>query len=144
MYPKGSIKDVQVTEEAFSTQREHPALQLKHKISFFFFFFSWVIFALLDPEPDSDLGSHPDPNHWFLHCLAVPWIHKCYLRIRIHGSIVQNLWVRIQELSTDPPDPHPQQSCFGSALHSIGILVLICLLFSHLQIFLFIYTSSCR
>jgi hypothetical protein len=51
-YPYASIKDVQVTEEAF---------------------------ALLDPEPESEYGSgstdliesgsstDPDPKHWFKH-----------------------------------------------------------------------------
>jgi hypothetical protein len=47
-----------------------PAL-LKHEISSFFLLL-WVIFALLDPDPDSESGStdliesgsNPDPKHW--------------------------------------------------------------------------------
>jgi hypothetical protein len=45
----------QVTEEAFSSQSEHPTLQ--HMKFFNFFLLLWVIFAILDSDPDSD----PDP-----------------------------------------------------------------------------------
>ncbi len=47
-----SIKDVQVTEEAFSSQKRTFSTS-KHEISFFFYFCS--IFAILDPDPDMDL-----------------------------------------------------------------------------------------
>jgi hypothetical protein len=45
------MKDVQATGEASSPQREHPALQ-NMKYLRRFFLFLWVIFALLDPDPD--------------------------------------------------------------------------------------------
>jgi hypothetical protein len=55
-------------------KREHPALQ-RIKISSFFLLL-WVIFAFLDPDPDSESeygstdliesGSEPDPKHWFI------------------------------------------------------------------------------
>ncbi len=49
--------------------REHPALQNMKFLNFFLFL--WVIFALLDPDPDSgptdliESGSNPapDPKH---------------------------------------------------------------------------------
>ena len=49
-YPLASIKDSQATGEAFSPQKEHPALQKMKILSFFLFF--GVIFALLDRDPD--------------------------------------------------------------------------------------------
>ncbi len=49
-YPQASIKNVQVTEEAFSSQKR-PSNTSKHD---FFKFFSTFVghFALLDPDPD--------------------------------------------------------------------------------------------
>ncbi len=54
-------------------KREHPALQNMKFLSFYLFL--WVIFALLDPDPDFeagfgstgliDSGSNTDPKHWF-------------------------------------------------------------------------------
>ncbi len=62
-YRKASIKDVQVTEEAFSSQREHPTLQNIKILNFFLIL--WAIFALLDPDPDTDplTWLNPDPKH---------------------------------------------------------------------------------
>jgi hypothetical protein len=55
-YPKASIKDIQVgTEEAFSSQKRHPALQNMKFLNFLLIL--WVIFDLLDPDPDSENGS---------------------------------------------------------------------------------------
>jgi hypothetical protein len=63
---------VQVTEEACSSQKR-PSNTSKHE----FFLLLWVIFALLDPNPDSEYGSgstgpieygsnpDPDPTPWF-------------------------------------------------------------------------------
>jgi hypothetical protein len=45
---------LQATEETFSPQRKHPALQ---SMKFLNFLFLWVIFALLDLDP------HPHPQH---------------------------------------------------------------------------------
>jgi hypothetical protein len=56
-YPYASIKDAQVTKEAFSSQRRTSSTS-KHDISKYFLL-SRVIFALLDPEPDPD----PDPKN---------------------------------------------------------------------------------
>jgi len=42
------------------SKREHPALQnMKFLI---FFLLLWVIFAILDPDPDSKYGTNPDPR----------------------------------------------------------------------------------
>jgi hypothetical protein len=49
IYPKASIKDVQVTKEAFSLKREHPTLQYMEFLNFFLLL--CVVFALLDPDP---------------------------------------------------------------------------------------------
>jgi hypothetical protein len=68
-YPKASIKYVQVTEEAFSSQ--DPTFQNMNLKKVFLLL--WVIFALLDPDPaDSESGSgstdpiesgsNPDPQ----------------------------------------------------------------------------------
>jgi hypothetical protein len=40
--------DVQVTEEVFSSQKKHPALQNMKSPNFFLLL--WLIFALLDPD----------------------------------------------------------------------------------------------
>jgi hypothetical protein len=45
------MKDVQVTKKASALKREHPALQNKKFLNFFLLL--RVIFALLDPDPDS-------------------------------------------------------------------------------------------
>jgi len=76
-YPYASIKDVQVTKEAFSYQKRISSTS-KHEISYFFLLL-WVLFALLDPytDPNSEYGSgstdliisgsntdpDPDPQH---------------------------------------------------------------------------------
>jgi hypothetical protein len=62
---------MQATGEAFSLKREHPALQNMKVLNFFLIL--WVIFALVDPDPDSgsefsdliESGSNPDldPKH---------------------------------------------------------------------------------
>jgi hypothetical protein len=74
-YPQASIKDVQVTEEAFCHQKRTSSTS-KHEISKKVLFL-WVIFALLGPVPDLDSGSgygstdliesgsNPDPKHWY-------------------------------------------------------------------------------
>ncbi len=54
-YPKASEKDVQATGEAFSPQKRTARIS-KHEI-YLLFLFLWVIFALLDPDPDSESGS---------------------------------------------------------------------------------------
>jgi hypothetical protein len=51
-------------EKPSALKREQPALQ---KVKFFNFFLClWVIFAILDPDPDTDPGTpfYPDPQHW--------------------------------------------------------------------------------
>jgi hypothetical protein len=52
-------------EKPSSLKREHPALQ-NLKILYFFLFL-WVIFALLDPDPATQINADPDtdPKPWF-------------------------------------------------------------------------------
>jgi hypothetical protein len=52
-----SEKRTPKTGKPSALKREHPALQKMKNISFSQFF--WVIYALLDPEPD--LYADPDP-----------------------------------------------------------------------------------
>ncbi len=54
-YPWASIKDVQVTKEAFNSQKRTSRTS-KHEISEFFLLLR-VIFALLGSDPDSEYGS---------------------------------------------------------------------------------------
>jgi hypothetical protein len=54
--PQASIKDVPATREAFSPQKRKSSTS-KHEI--YIFSILWVIFALLDPDPES--GSGPKP-----------------------------------------------------------------------------------
>jgi hypothetical protein len=53
-YPYTSFKDVQVTDEAFSSQKRTSST-LKHEISYFLFL--WVTFPswIRLPNPDTDL-----------------------------------------------------------------------------------------
>jgi hypothetical protein len=46
-------------ERPSALKREHPALQKMKFINGFLFF--WVIFALLDPNPDCESKFNPDP-----------------------------------------------------------------------------------
>jgi hypothetical protein len=46
----GPIKDARATEAAFSPQKRTSSIS-KHEISLLFLFL-WVIFTLLDPDPD--------------------------------------------------------------------------------------------
>jgi hypothetical protein len=48
--PETFIKDVQVTEEAFSSQNRTSSTSNMKFLNFFLLL--WVIFALLDPDPD--------------------------------------------------------------------------------------------
>ncbi len=57
-YLYASIKKVQVTEEAFSSQKRTSSTS-KHEISYIYFFFCWSFFAFLDPDPLTRLN--PDP-----------------------------------------------------------------------------------
>jgi hypothetical protein len=43
-----------VTEKPAALKREHPAIQNRN---FLFFLLLWDIFALLDPDPESEYGS---------------------------------------------------------------------------------------
>jgi hypothetical protein len=84
---QASIKDAQAIGEAFSPQKRTSSTS-KHKTSVFFLFF-WVIFALLDPDPDpqfecgsrssnpaygSGIHKNPDPQP----CLSTK-VSKCHL-----------------------------------------------------------------
>jgi hypothetical protein len=64
-------KITEVTEEAFSSQKR-PSSTSKHELSNFFQLL-WVIFALLDPDPDSN----PDPQPWCFYAIS--------LLLRSHG-----------------------------------------------------------
>jgi hypothetical protein len=54
-YPQASLKDVQVTKEAFRSQKKTSSTS-KHEI-YQFFLLLRVIFGVLDPDPDSEHGS---------------------------------------------------------------------------------------
>jgi hypothetical protein len=58
-YLKASIKDAQATGESFSSQKR-TLINSKYEISSLFSFL-WVIFALLDPEPDPATQINADP-----------------------------------------------------------------------------------
>jgi hypothetical protein len=51
------IKDFEAIGEALALKREHTTLRNMKFLNFFLF--RWVMFALLDPEPE------PDPKHCF-------------------------------------------------------------------------------
>jgi hypothetical protein len=83
----GLHKDVQATEEAFSSQKRTSSTS-KHEISKNFPIL-WVIFALLDPDRDSEYGSgsialiesgsntDPDPKPWCHIILMVYTVQTC-------------------------------------------------------------------
>ncbi len=50
-------KDVQITEEAVSSQKRCRALQNIKFLNFFYFCDLWVLFDLLELDPDSENGS---------------------------------------------------------------------------------------
>jgi hypothetical protein len=50
-----SQRTSKLQEKPSALKREHPALQNMKFLDFFLFL--WVIFALLDPDPDSESGS---------------------------------------------------------------------------------------
>jgi hypothetical protein len=52
-YPKASIKNVKAQEKLSALKRDHPALE-------FYFLFLWIIFALLDSDPDPGTPLNPD------------------------------------------------------------------------------------
>jgi hypothetical protein len=61
-----SIKYVQLQEKPSALKREHPALQ---NMKFIYFFqFLWVILAHLDPDPDPDALTNPDPKLGLPQC----------------------------------------------------------------------------
>jgi hypothetical protein len=99
-YSLASIKNVQVTEEAFSSQKR-PSNTLKHELLNFFLLL-WFIFGLLDPDPDSESGSgstdpiesgsNPDPDTDPQPCLPQPLVldrrgERCVLRRRLNGGL---------------------------------------------------------
>jgi hypothetical protein len=50
-YPQASLKDAQITGEAFSSQKKTMKTS-NMKFLNFFYLLLWVIFARLDPDPD--------------------------------------------------------------------------------------------
>jgi hypothetical protein len=59
------MKDVhgsKLHEKPSAVKREHPVLQ-NIKFLQLFFIFLWVIFALLDPDPDPLTCLNPDTKH---------------------------------------------------------------------------------
>jgi hypothetical protein len=58
-YPLASIKDAKLQEKPSALKREHPVLQNMKILDFFLFL--WVIFALLDPDPDPATQINADP-----------------------------------------------------------------------------------
>jgi hypothetical protein len=52
-------------EKPLALQKKHPALQ-NIKILYFFSHL-WVIFALLDPDPATQINADPDPQPWLVH-----------------------------------------------------------------------------
>jgi hypothetical protein len=70
-----------IQEEPLALKREHSALQKMKFINCFLFF--WVIFALLDPDPDCEFGSGyrdpiesgSNPQQWFF---SVLWLRICF------------------------------------------------------------------
>jgi hypothetical protein len=86
------MKDVQATGEAFSPLQRKPQEQQNMKL-FQFFLLLWVIFALLDPDPDPDAQKHVDqyPQHCRKatrpkQCRPANIFHKfnlsCYLNLK--------------------------------------------------------------
>jgi hypothetical protein len=55
-YPYAYIKDAQATGEAFSLH------SLQNMKILYFFQLLWVIFALLDPDPATQIYADPDPD----------------------------------------------------------------------------------
>ncbi len=82
-YHQASIKNVQATGEAFSPQQRTSSIP-KLEISSLFSIF-WVIFALLNPDPDpadkNQCGStDPDRKHWQKADLCGKfWIGLCVI-----------------------------------------------------------------
>jgi hypothetical protein len=56
-YPQASIKNAQAQEKPSALKREH--LVLKNMKILDFFLFLWVIFALLDPDPATQINADP-------------------------------------------------------------------------------------
>jgi hypothetical protein len=57
-YPQASLKDAQTTGESFYPQKRTSSTS-KHENSFQIFLFLWVIFALLDPDPATQINADP-------------------------------------------------------------------------------------
>jgi hypothetical protein len=62
LIPKPPYRTPKLQEKPSALKIEHPALQ-NMKILYFFLFF-WVIFDLLDPDPDpaTQINADPDPK----------------------------------------------------------------------------------
>jgi hypothetical protein len=61
-YPRPPQRTHKLQEKPSGLKREHPAIQ-NMKI-LYFFLCMWVIFALLDPDPDpaTQINADPDPQ----------------------------------------------------------------------------------
>jgi hypothetical protein len=120
-YPLASIKYVQVTEEACSSQKR-PSNTSKHE----FFLLLWVIFALLDPDPDSEYGSgsgstgpieygsNPDPD-------PKPCLHGIILPPAVRSFIYPGYSVNMR--SPHPflsKVPHPSTALGGIAFTNLS------------------------
>jgi hypothetical protein len=65
-YPWASIKDAQATGKAFRPPKRTSSTS-KHENSVLFLFL-WVIFALLDPDPGTQINADPQPCLYLGRC----------------------------------------------------------------------------
>ncbi len=112
----------------FALKKEHPAFQKMKFINFFLCL--WVIFALLDPDPDPGTSLNPDPQHC-PNVLIIPapktmfaepsdllnasphrcpeqhsWASSCCSGRRCAApSRSRSRWIRRRRQSSPPPPP---------------------------------------
>jgi hypothetical protein len=71
------VADLQAPEEASSLQQEHLALQ--NKRFFFTFYFLWVIFAFLDPDPQTQINPYPSKLKHLTYVECNPMLDCTYV-----------------------------------------------------------------
>jgi hypothetical protein len=62
LIPRPPLRTLKLQEKPSALKREHPVVQyLKTWKFWIFFLFLWVIFALLDPDPSTQINADPEP-----------------------------------------------------------------------------------
>jgi hypothetical protein len=99
LIPRPPIRTPKLQEKPSALKREHPALQ---NMKFLYFFqFMWVIFALLDPDPNQTTQINVDPcgsgSETLVLVLCIDDFYKFSLQSNLYTFFDENYLLILQK-----------------------------------------------